>query len=199
MDVNLKSVYLTSHFNLAAQEPMGISSILAESGLGYVGNPQGAYLARKVAVLSFTQTTAAIYAHRVVRLNAVVIHGLIDTPSVKILAEKYAEGDYKGYCQARSRQLLWVGWGVRGMLRRNAALFFASKEAGRITGQSDRIKYRKNIRAITNHAYITLDVSLLWDFSIGRRNCSKHFNDLDWKIKPSKSQCFRHGPTIRIS
>jgi NAD(P)-dependent dehydrogenase (short-subunit alcohol dehydrogenase family) len=138
MDVNLKSVYLTSHLVLpimAAQKTGGnIINISSVSGLRYIGKPQVAYSATKAAILSFTQTTAVIYAEKAVRLNTVV-PGLINTPLVKILADKYAEGDYEGYCKVRDQQgpmgKMGTAWDVA-----NAALFLASKEASYITGQS---------------------------------------------------------------
>ena len=138
VDVNLKSVYLTSHLVLpvmAAQTTGGnIVNISSVSGLRYIGKPQVAYSATKAAVLSFTQTTAVIYADKGVRLNAVV-PGLINTPLVKVLADEYAEGDYEGFCAVRSRQVpmgrMGSAWDVA-----NAALFLASREAGYITGQS---------------------------------------------------------------
>jgi NAD(P)-dependent dehydrogenase (short-subunit alcohol dehydrogenase family) len=69
-----------------------------------------------------------------VRFNTVV-PGLINTPLVKMLANKYAEGDYERYCKVRNQQVpmgkMGTAWDVA-----NAMLFLASKEAGYITGQS---------------------------------------------------------------
>jgi NAD(P)-dependent dehydrogenase (short-subunit alcohol dehydrogenase family) len=136
MDVNLKSVYLTSHLVLpimAAQKTGGnIVNISSVSGLRYIGKPQVAYSTTKAAILSFTRTTAVIYADKGVRLNT-VIPGLINTPLVKMLADKYAGGDYEGYCKTRDQQVpmgrMGTAWDVA-----NAALFLASKEASYITG-----------------------------------------------------------------
>jgi len=136
--VNLKSVYLTTHFVLpimAAQSSGGnIVNISSVSGLRYIGKPQVAYSATKAAILSFTQTTSVIYADKGVRVN-VVVPGLINTPLVKILAEKYAGDDYENYCKVRDAQVpmgrMGSAWDVA-----NAALFLASKEAAYITGQS---------------------------------------------------------------
>lgn len=138
IDVNLKSVYLTTHLVLpimASQSTGGnIVNISSVSGLRYIGKPQVAYSATKAAILSFTQTTAVIYADKGVRVNAVV-PGLINTPLVKVLADKYAEGDYEGYCRVRDKQVpmgrMGSAWDVA-----NAVLFLASREAGYITGQS---------------------------------------------------------------
>lgn len=136
MDVNLKSVYLTSHLVLpimAAQETGGnIVNISSVSGLRYIGKPQVAYSTTKAAILSFTRTTAVIYADKGVRLNTVV-PGLINTPLVKMLADKYAAGDYEGYCKVRDQQVpmgkMGSAWDVA-----HAVLFLASKEASYITG-----------------------------------------------------------------
>jgi NAD(P)-dependent dehydrogenase (short-subunit alcohol dehydrogenase family) len=136
MDVNLKSVYLTTHLVLpimAAQKTGGnVVNISSVSGLRYIGKPQVAYSTTKAAILSFTRTTAVIYASKGVRLNTVV-PGLINTPLVKMLADKYAGGDYEGYCKVRDNQVptgkMGTAWDVA-----NAALFLASDEAAYITG-----------------------------------------------------------------
>lgn len=135
MDVNLKSVYLTSHLVLPimeAQRSGNIVNVSSVSGLRYIGKPQVAYSTTKAAILSFTRTTAVIYAGKGIRLNTVV-PGLINTPLVKMLADKYAGGDYEGYCKVRDEQVptgkMGTAWDVA-----NAALFLASKEASYITG-----------------------------------------------------------------
>ena len=136
MDVNLKSVYLTSHLVLpimAAQKTGGnVVNISSVAGLRYIGKPQVGYSTTKAAILSFTRTSAVIYAEKGVRLNTVV-PGLINTPLVKMLADKYAGGDYEGFCKTRDKQVpmgkMGTAWDVA-----NAALFLASKEAAYITG-----------------------------------------------------------------
>jgi NAD(P)-dependent dehydrogenase (short-subunit alcohol dehydrogenase family) len=136
MDVNLKSVYLTTHLVLPimAAQPSGgaIVNISSVSGLRYIGKPQVAYSTAKAALLSFTRTTAVLYADKGIRMNCVV-PGLINTPLVKILADKHANGDYEGYCKVRDAQCptgkMGSAWDVA-----NAALFLASKEASYITG-----------------------------------------------------------------
>ncbi len=136
IDVNLKSVYLTTHLVLpimVAQSSGGcVVNISSVSGLRYIGKPQVAYSTAKAALLSFTRTTAVLYADKRVRLNCVV-PGLINTPLVKVLADKYAAGDYEGYCKVRDAQCptgkMGSAWDVA-----NAALFLASTEASYITG-----------------------------------------------------------------
>jgi NAD(P)-dependent dehydrogenase (short-subunit alcohol dehydrogenase family) len=136
IDVNLKSVYLTSHLVLPimAAQPSGgnVVNISSVSGLRYIGKPQVAYSTAKAAILSFTRTTAVLYADKGVRLNTVV-PGLINTPLVRVLADKYGGVDYVAYCKVRDAQVpmgkMGSAWDVA-----NAVLFLASKEAGYITG-----------------------------------------------------------------
>jgi NAD(P)-dependent dehydrogenase (short-subunit alcohol dehydrogenase family) len=136
IDVNLKSVYLTTHLVLPIMvaQPSGgsIVNISSVSGLRYIAKPQVAYSTAKAALLSFTRTTAVLYADKGIRLNCVV-PGLINTPLVKVLADKYANGDYESYCKVRDAQCptgkMGSAWDVA-----NAALFLASKEANYITG-----------------------------------------------------------------
>lgn len=136
MEVNVKSVYLTTHLVLPimAAQPTGgnVVNISSVSGLRYVGKPQVAYSTAKAAILSFTRTTAVMYAPQGVRLNCVV-PGLINTPLVRMLADKYAGGDYEGFCKTRAAQCpmgrMGSAWDVA-----NAALFLASREAAYVTG-----------------------------------------------------------------
>ena len=107
IDVNLKSVYLFCHLVLPIMEKQGrgvVVNISSVAGLRYIGKPQVAYSAAKAAVIQFTKATAVIYAPKKVRLNTVV-PGLINTPLVKMLADKYADGDYGAYCQKRDSQV----------------------------------------------------------------------------------------------
>ena len=95
MDINLKSVYLFSHLVLSIMESQAsggcVVNISSVAGLRYIGKPQVAYAAAKAAIIQFTKTTAVMYAGKGVRLNTVV-PGLINTPLVKGLADKYAGG-----------------------------------------------------------------------------------------------------------
>ena len=108
MDINLKSVYLHCHLVLPIMEKQenggAVINISSVAGLRYIGKPQVAYSATKAAVIQFTKATAVIYAAKKVRLNTVV-PGLINTPLVKMLAAKYADGDYEGFCKKRDSQV----------------------------------------------------------------------------------------------
>lgn len=136
IDVNLKSAYLTTHLALPimAEQEMGgsIVNVSSVAGIRYIGKPQVAYSTAKAALLQFTKVTAVMYAQKGIRINSVV-PGLINTPLVKILAEKYAAGDYEGFKTKRDAQVpmgrMGSAWDVA-----HAALFLASKEAGYITG-----------------------------------------------------------------
>ncbi|KAI4133530.1 MAG: hypothetical protein LQ347_002152 [Umbilicaria vellea] len=108
MDVNLKSVYLYCHLVLPIMEKQerggNVVNISSIAGLRYIGKPQVAYSATKAAIIQFTKVTAVIYAPKKVRLNTVV-PGLINTPLVKMLADKYAGGDYEGFRKKRDSQV----------------------------------------------------------------------------------------------
>lgn len=110
-DVNLKSVYLMCHLVLPIMEKQmtggRVLNVSSVAGLRYIGKPQVAYAACKAAIIQFTKTTAVIYAQRTggkVRLNTVV-PGLINSPLVTVLANKYAGGDQEGYRKTRDAQV----------------------------------------------------------------------------------------------
>ena len=136
MDVNLKSAFLTCKHVLPLMEAQGGGSVVNISsiaGLRYLGKPQVAYAAGKAALMQMTQTTAVIYAARGVRLNSVV-PGLVFTPLVRRLADKYAKGDFEGFVAHRHKQVpmgrMGDAWDVA-----HAVLFLASDESRYITGQ----------------------------------------------------------------
>ncbi len=136
MAVNLKSAFLGCKYVLPVMERQGGGSIVSISsiaGLRYVGKPQVAYAAGKAALMQMTQTTAVIYAARGIRLNSVV-PGLIFTPLVKRLADKYAQGDFDGFVAHRHNQVplgrMGDAWDVA-----HAVLFLAADESRYVTGQ----------------------------------------------------------------
>lgn len=136
MDVNLKSAFLTCKYVLPVMERQGGGSVVNISSIAalrYLGKPQVAYSAGKAALQQLTQTTAVIYAARQIRLNCVV-PGLMFTPLVRRLADKYAKGDYDGFVAQRHQQVpmgrMGDAWDVA-----HAVLFLASDESRYITGQ----------------------------------------------------------------
>jgi NAD(P)-dependent dehydrogenase (short-subunit alcohol dehydrogenase family) len=136
VDVNLKSVYLCCNRVLPLMEKQGkgvVINVSSIAGLRYIGKPQVAYSATKAAVIQFTKATAVIYAPRGVRLN-VVVPGLIHTPLVSVLADKYANGDLEGLIKTRNAQVPMGRMGSSFDVA-NAAVFLASDNAQYITGQ----------------------------------------------------------------
>ena len=136
MDVNVKTAFLTCKHVLPVMERQGGGSVVNISsiaGLRYVGKPQVAYSAGKAALQQLTQTTAVIYAARQIRLNCVA-PGLVFTPLVKRLADKYAKGDFEGFVAHRHNQVpmghMGDAWDVA-----HAVLFLAADESRYITGQ----------------------------------------------------------------
>ncbi|KAF2170268.1 hypothetical protein M409DRAFT_19871 [Zasmidium cellare ATCC 36951] len=139
-DVNLKSVYLMCHLVLPIMEKQEsggcVLNVASVAGLRYIGKPQVAYAATKAAIIQFTKTTAVIYAQRTggkVRLNTVV-PGLINSPLVSVLADKYAGGDQEGYRKTRDKQSPTGKMGSVDDIA-YAALYLCSKEAKYVNGQ----------------------------------------------------------------
>ena len=136
LNTNLSSAYRCCRHVLPVMERRGSGAIVNVSsvaGLRYIGKPQVAYAAAKAGLMQLTKTTAVMYADKGVRLNSVV-PGLMDTPLVRRLADKYANGDFEGFTAHRARQVpmgrMGDAWDVA-----HAVLFLASDEARYITGQ----------------------------------------------------------------
>jgi len=135
VDVNLKSVYLCCHYVLPIMEKQGsgvVINVSSIAGLRYIGKPQVAYAATKAAVIQFTKTTAVLYADKGVRMN-VVVPGLMHTPLVALLADKYASGDLEGFVKTRHAQVPMGRMGTSFDVA-NAAAFLISDAAKYITG-----------------------------------------------------------------
>lgn len=137
LDVNVTSAFLTCKHVLPIMEKQGngaVVSISSVAGFRYIGKPQVGYAAGKAALMQFTKTTAVIYAQRGVRLNCVA-PGLMFTPLVERLANKYAKGDFEGFVAHRHQQVpmgkMGDAWDVA-----NAVVFLASDESRYITGQT---------------------------------------------------------------
>lgn len=137
INVNLKSVYLTLKYVLPDMQRRGQGSVVSISsvaGSRYIGKPQVAYSASKAALEQLTRATAVIYAPHGVRLNCVA-PGLMFTPLVSRLADKYAGGKFDEFVAYRNAQVpmghMGDAWDVA-----HAALFLASSESKYITGQT---------------------------------------------------------------
>ena len=132
--LNVTTAFLTCKHVIPIMERQGggaIVNVSSVAALRYIGKPQVGYSAAKAALIQFTRTTAVIHAASGVRLNCVV-PGLMHTPLVERLAEKYAGGDYDGFVNKRHAQVpmgrMGDAWDVA-----NAALFLASDEARYVT------------------------------------------------------------------
>lgn len=135
LDLNLTSAFLTTRAVLPLMEKQGSGAIVNVSsvaGLRWVGKNQVGYAAAKAGLMHFTRVTAVAYAAKGIRLNSVV-PGLIFTPLVERLAERYAGGDYDGFVEKRHQQVpmgrMGDAWDVA-----HATLFLASDEARYVTG-----------------------------------------------------------------
>ena len=109
-----------------------IVNISSVAGMRYVGKPQVGYSASKAALMQMTKTTAIIHAKNKIRLNCVV-PGLMHTPLVERLANKYADGKYEEFVKTRNNQVPMKKMGSSFDVA-NAVLFLASDEAKYITG-----------------------------------------------------------------
>jgi len=133
--INMKSAFLMCKSVIpvmAAGNGGSIINISSVAALRYAGKPQVAYASSKAALIQFTKTTAVIHAQQGVRLNC-VIPGLIFTPLVRRLADKYAKGDFEGFVAHRNNQVpmgkMGDAWDIA-----HAVAFLASDEARYITG-----------------------------------------------------------------
>lgn len=135
LDLNLTSAFLTSKAALPVMTQQGAGAIVNISsiaGMRWVGKDQVAYATAKAGLVQFTKVTAVAYAAKGVRLNC-VMPGLMFTPLVERLAQKYNQGDYEGMVAKRHAQVpmgrMGDAWDVA-----HAALFLSSNEARYITG-----------------------------------------------------------------
>lgn len=135
VDVNLKSVYLVSKAVIPIMEKQGKGSIVnvaSIAGLRYIGKPQIGYSATKAAIIQYTKASGVILADRGIRMN-VVIPGLINSPLVSVLADKYANGDYEGFKKTRDAQVPMGKMGSSFDVA-NGVAFLASNAANYMTG-----------------------------------------------------------------
>ena len=138
-NVNLKSCYLAMKHAIPAMLENGGGSIVnvsSISSLCYLGTPYVSYYTTKAAMNHLTRVTAAEYASRQVRVNA-ILPGLMDTPMARISAltthgVSADELDNNWRKQRIARiPMGWMGdaWDVA-----KAAVFLASEESRFITG-----------------------------------------------------------------
>lgn len=136
--VNLKGCFLAMKHvipHMVAQGGGAIVNISSIASLRYTGVPYAGYSASKAAINHLTRTTAAEYAHKGVRVNA-VLPGLMKTPMVETsveLAGAYGARDIDELWRARLAQcpmgFMGDAWDVAHAVR-----FLVSDEARYITG-----------------------------------------------------------------
>ena len=136
--INLKSCFLAMKHVIPIMERQGGGSIVNISSVAsirYLGVVYATYYATKAAMNHLTRTTAAQYAAKNIRVNA-ILPGLMKTPMVEKsagLAHSYAQGDVEAMWRARDAQVpmghMGDAWDVA-----NAALFLACDESRYVTG-----------------------------------------------------------------
>lgn len=136
--INLKSAFLTMKHVIPVMETQGSGSIINISSVAsirYTGVPYTTYYTTKAGLNHLTRTTAAQYAPKNIRVNA-ILPGLMKTPMVEHaagLAQAYAGGDVEEMWRVRDRQVpmghMGEAWDVAW-----AAVFLASDEAKYVTG-----------------------------------------------------------------
>lgn len=134
-DLNVTSAFLTVKHVLPIMLERTSGSIINVSSVAairYIGKPQVAYSASKAALIQLSKTTAVIHAASGIRVNC-VLPGLMNTPLVARLSEKYAGGKLDEFVEQRNKQVpagrMGEAWDVA-----HAVAFLASDEAKYING-----------------------------------------------------------------
>lgn len=146
LDLNLTSAFLTCKYALPVMEARGggaVVNISSVAGMRWVGKDQIGYAAAKAGLVQFTKVTAVAYAKRGVRLNCVT-PGLMFTPLVQRLAERYGGGDFEKMVAKRHTQVPMGRMGDAFDVA-NAVAFLASDEAKYITGVELVVEDRKSV------------------------------------------------------
>ncbi|WP_448146087.1 SDR family NAD(P)-dependent oxidoreductase [Labrys miyagiensis] len=135
MGVNVKSAFLTCHYGLPHLIARGGGAIVNVASNQGSANTAGlsAYATSKGAILAFTRTLAIDFGDRNIRANS-VSPGPIDTPLLRVAAEKFGEG--------RERAAVYRDWSAKVPIRRigtpaeiaEVIAFLASDRASFVTG-----------------------------------------------------------------
>lgn len=141
--VNLTSAFLAMKHVVPVMERQfeasgqggSIINISSIASIRYTGVAYASYAASKAAMNHLTRVTAAQYAPKKIRVNA-ILPGLMKTPMVERsagLARSYAGGDIEAMWRARDAQVPMGHMGDAFDVA-NAALFLASDESRYVTG-----------------------------------------------------------------
>jgi NAD(P)-dependent dehydrogenase (short-subunit alcohol dehydrogenase family) len=141
--VNLTSAFLAMKYVIPIMERQfaaegqggSIINISSIASIRYTGVSYASYAATKAGLNHLTRTTAAQYAPKKIRVNA-ILPGLMKTPMVERsagLAQSYAGGDIEAMWRARDAQVPMGHMGDAFDVA-NAALFLASDESRYVTG-----------------------------------------------------------------
>lgn len=137
--VNVKSCFLSMKHALPVMVAQGGGSVVnvsSISSLRYLGAPYVSYYTTKAAMNHMTRVTAAEYASRQVRVNA-VLPGLMDTPMARLSAVQNHGIDPASLdTEWRTKRVARIpmGWMGDAFDVAKAAAFLASDEARFITG-----------------------------------------------------------------
>lgn len=139
-DVNLKSCFLTMKHAIPEMLKRGRGSIVnisSISSLWYLGKTYVSYYTTKAAMNHMTRVTAAEYARRQIRVNA-VLPGLMDTPMARASAVRNhgARPDEMDALWKKRAERIPMGWMGDAFDVARAVAFLASDEARFITGQA---------------------------------------------------------------
>ena len=132
--LNLHAAFYTMQAvlpHMVAAKAGSIINISSIAGQRYIGKPQVGYAAAKAGLMQLTKTTAVIHAKDNVRVNCVV-PGLMHTPMLSRMAEKYAGGDLDGFIAKRNAMVPLRRMGNAHDVA-NAVLFLAADESSYIT------------------------------------------------------------------
>jgi NAD(P)-dependent dehydrogenase (short-subunit alcohol dehydrogenase family) len=137
--VNLKSCFLSMKHAIPLMLETGGGSVInvsSISGLQYLGSNYVSYYTTKAAMNHMTRVTAAEYASRQVRVNA-VLPGLMDTPMARLSAVKnhgIDPSELDGAWRDNRVKRIPIGWMGDAFDVAKAAAFLASDDARFITG-----------------------------------------------------------------
>jgi NAD(P)-dependent dehydrogenase (short-subunit alcohol dehydrogenase family) len=136
VSVNLKSVFLCTRLAIPHLESSKgvVINLASVAGLGWTGKAQVGYATCKAAIIQYTKVAAREYAQRGVRINCVT-PGLIHTPLVRFIAQKYPPFDYEATVAKRNEQVPMGRMG-RGEEVAEAVAWLCSKKSAFVTGHN---------------------------------------------------------------